>query len=147
MALKGVAPFALAAIVGILLLTIFLLPLTIFFTYKKHIIVSLTLNYEVSNTELVLLVSLFDQTNYRYLAERDIIGYLDYYTPNLVHSFKGNLKSTLHLSTLSPYELIGEDGTIIKYGTLEEYTSASTIISKPYNPRRLTEMIILKVEK
>ena len=148
MVLKGViaTTVGLAVIIGVVIGSMFLLPLLQLLTYKNQVLVTVTLNYEVSDADLSLLLSIIDPQNYRYIAERDVSGAKIYYGSKF-EDYKNKLNETiLKLRLFSNYSLKGNE-VIVSYGKLKIPLKALTFVAKPYNPKKLTEGILLEVEK
>jgi len=148
MVLRGViaTTVGLAVILGLIIGSMFLLPLLQFLLYKNQVLVTITLNYEVTDADLSLLLSLINPQNYRYIAERDISGAKNYYGPKF-EEWKEELNETIFkLRLFSNYSLKGNE-VIVSYGKLKVPIKALTFIAKPYNPNKLTEGILLEVEK
>lgn len=142
--MKGIATSLVLAIIFGMVLGVMLLPLIFFLTFRYHVRATVTLTYETSDAESALLTLLYDQKIYRTLAEREIEGVYEYYDYPKTE-FESELNSLLKSITLSNFSLSDESGAIASYGSVGDYSQASTFMPKPYNPRKLLGRIDLKV--
>ena len=146
MDLKSIAPITLAITFSVLVLTIFIAPIITYLFLKRHVVVTIKKEYEISNVQLSLLVFLKKKTSLKdissLLAEKDVSGFYEYYgisEDELIRIFEKNLELLA-----SNFSLLKDGEEIVRKGEPKDFIS-SIFIPLPYNPSKILSEIKLVV--